>query len=109
MKIVIPRTKAIWTAVEIALILILHVVLIHVLAEKDIAATILSAGPHAPKIHLLAAGGFVLVRLLAVLLLPGIILNRLALFALEHWTRGGVPEEAEVKEAEGDAGSQDQA
>lgn len=109
MKVAIPRKKAICAAVEISLILILHVVLIRVLAEKDIAATILSAGPHAPKMHLLAAGGFVLVRLLAVLLLPGIILNRLALFALERWTQGGVPEEAEVKEAEGDAGSQSQA
>ena len=61
----------------------------------DIVATILSAGPHAPLGHLLVAGGFALVRTLAVLLLPGIILNRVVLIAFDNWTRAGAAPQTE--------------
>ncbi len=89
MKRRLPWKRIIVAVAQVAVILVVHAVLIHSLAETDIVATILSAGPHAPTGHLLAAGGFVLVRLLAVLLLPGIILSHLVLIALDRWTRAG--------------------
>jgi hypothetical protein len=107
----IPRKKAIWAVAEVAVILLLHVILISALAETDLVATILSAGPHAPKLHLLAAGGFALVRVLAVLLLPGIILSRIVLIALDNWVRPRPeqPPTDEEREEESEPRSQDQA
>ena len=89
MKLRIPRMKILAAVAQVTGILVVHAVLIHSLAETDIVATILSAGPHAPLEHLFAAGGFVLVRILAVLLLPGIILSHLVQIALDKWTRVG--------------------
>ena len=87
-----PRTlrrRAAWAAAEIAVILVLHAALIRVLAGSDVAATLLSAGAQAPRLHVAAALGFALVRALAVLLLPGIILSRLVQLALHRWSGAG--------------------
>jgi hypothetical protein len=88
-KLSLPRGKVLSAAVQISVILIVHAVLVRVLAGTDIVATILSAGPHAPTGHLLIAAVFVVARLLALLLLPGIILSHLVGIALDKWVRRG--------------------
>lgn len=87
MKPATLRRKAVGAAVEAAVILVLHFVLIRALAGSDVVATILSAGPHAPAGCLAAAGFFLLVRTAAVLLLPGIVLSRLVGLLLLDWSR----------------------
>lgn len=71
------RRKALLTAAEIALLLTVHVVLLHVMAERNVVSTILASGSHIPRGVAWTAGAFLIVRLFAVLLLPGIILARL--------------------------------
>jgi hypothetical protein len=71
-----------WHVGEIAVLLLAHVVLIHWMAEKQLASAIFAAGEHTPRSVLLVAGGFLLVRLLAVLFLPSIILSRVVLLLL---------------------------
>ena len=70
---------------EILAILVLHCVLLHWLAEKNVVATMLAAGPNVPLTTLMLAGLFLLLRLLAILCLPGIILSRLGLLAFDRW------------------------
>ena len=72
------RTRMlVWACVEVAAILGLHAVLLRIMADRQIASTILSAGGQVPRATALAAGAFFLVRTYAVLLLPGVILARL--------------------------------
>ncbi len=69
------RSAAIGVA-EIAVLLLLHVVLLHLMAEKGVVSTILAAGKHVPRGTLMLAGFFILVRVFAVFLLPGMVLAR---------------------------------
>ena len=65
------------SAAEIAFILLLHTALLYWLAKKQVVAAILSAGDHVPAAYLVLAMLFIIVRLLALVLLPGIVLQRL--------------------------------
>jgi hypothetical protein len=69
---------------EIAVILILHAVLLRVMATRQIVSTLLAAGDHVPRLTLACAILFVVVRFLAVLALPGLILARVGM-ALAEW------------------------
>lgn len=79
------KRRAIYYLIEIASLLVLHVVLILWLAETNTVATIFAAGRHVPPLTLATAGLFVLARLLAVLFLPGLILSRLGMLAFDWW------------------------
>jgi hypothetical protein len=65
------------TLIEVAAVLGLHLLLLHLMAHLGTVATLLAAGPHVPAGSLLLAIAFVLIRLLAVLVLPGFVLYRL--------------------------------
>lgn len=80
-------------ALEVAAICLLHGVLIVWLAEKNIVAAAFSAGGHLPWPTMAAAGAFTMVRLLAVLLLPGIVLARIGTVLVKHWTAKGTQSE----------------
>lgn len=73
-----PARILVWTGLVVALLAGLHLLLQYLMAESAAAATLLSAGAHTPWGALLLAGAFVLVRLAAVLVLPGFVLYRLA-------------------------------
>jgi hypothetical protein len=66
-------------AVEIGLLLAAHRLLIGYMAGHDVASKVFAAGPHVPKGTLAIAGVFLLVRILAVVALPGMILARVGL------------------------------
>jgi len=72
----------------VVLLVGLHLLLLHVLAEQSVVATLFSLGPHAQWSALLA-GLFMLVRILTVLVLPGFVLYRLAQAALAGWAGRG--------------------
>ena len=76
------RTVLISTA-EIAVLLVLHRVLIAYMAEHDVVSVIFSAGQHVPRLTLASAILFMLVRFLTVLALPGMILTRIGLVAMD--------------------------
>lgn len=78
------RRKALLACIEIAALLAIHVVLLHLMADRHIVSTILAGGSHVPRTVAATATIFVLVRLFAVLLLPGIILARLVSLALDY-------------------------
>jgi len=80
------KRRVILYCIEIAGLVALHAFLIHWLAEKNTVAVIFAAGRHVPVPTLATAGLFVLVRLLAVLCLPGIILSRLGMLVVD-WRR----------------------
>ena len=64
-----------------------HHVLLHALAERNVVAVLLSAGAHSPPSALLLAGLFLVVRVLAVLVLPASVLCRLSVWGLQWWRR----------------------
>ena len=64
-------------AAEVGGLLAAHRLLIVHMAHHDVASAIFAAGAHVPRLTLLTAGLFLLVRCLAVLALPGLILARL--------------------------------
>jgi hypothetical protein len=78
------QRKALLAVTEIAVLLIVHVTLLHVMADRHIVSTILAGGSHVPRTVTWTAAAFVLVRLYAVLLLPGVILARLVALALDY-------------------------
>lgn len=82
-----PRRVALATLVEVAVVLLLHLLLLHVMAHLGVAASLLAAGPHVQAGSLLLAVTFVLVRLLAVLALPGFVLYRLVQLGFSLWAR----------------------
>jgi hypothetical protein len=69
------------TAIEITVALLLHAGLVYWFATKQVVATILAAGSHVPPTYLGLAVLFVIVRLFALLLLPGFALQRLVRLA----------------------------
>jgi hypothetical protein len=68
---------------EIIVLLALHFMLLHWLAERDIVSVIFSAGQHTPLWMMLSALAFLLVRLLVLLFLPGMILSRIVLMIVK--------------------------
>ncbi len=98
----LPWKKIAFAASQVAVIAIAHAILVGCLAETDTVATILSAGSHAPTGHLLVAGAFAVTRILAALLLPGIILNHVVQIALDKWTRGSAGQAPEEVANEGE-------
>lgn len=65
------------TLVQIAIIVLLHAILLHSLAKKQVVAAILAAGDHVSPVWIGLAISFVIVRFVALVLLPGFVLQRL--------------------------------
>jgi hypothetical protein len=78
------RRTALTSIIEVGLLLLAHAVLLRVMAEQQIVASLFAAGKHVPRLTLMTAGCFVIVRLFAVLLLPGMILARLGLIVMAY-------------------------
>ncbi len=78
------RKKLIYLAAEVVLILCLHALLKRWMSSSHVAATLLSAGPHTPRLVLAGAGLFVAVRLFTVLLLPGLVVASLGGIIYDH-------------------------
>lgn len=68
---------------EIGLLLLVHRVLLEVLAGGDLVSHIFAGGQNASRGEMALVLVFLLVRLMAVLALPGMILCRLGLIWLE--------------------------
>jgi len=71
------RRRLIYLAAEVVFVLCLHALLKRWMAGSHVAATLLSAGPHTPRLVLAGAGLFAALRLFTVLLLPGLVLASL--------------------------------
>ncbi|MEQ8223658.1 MAG: hypothetical protein ABRQ37_15200 [Candidatus Eremiobacterota bacterium] len=56
-------------------IYILHLILLYWLAEKNIVSVILSAGEHTPKFAIFLAMTFIIIRVIAIVFLPAILLH----------------------------------
>jgi hypothetical protein len=77
------KRRLIRYASEIVILVALYFALLHWLAERDIVSVIFSAGQHTPFWMMASAVAFLLVRLLVLLFLPGMILNRLVLMIVK--------------------------
>ena len=77
-----PLTRAVlyWIVM-----VILHAVLLHVMAARDVVSKVFAAGQHLPAGYLALIGLFFFVRLTVVLALPGLILTHLGQWAVERW------------------------
>jgi len=53
----------------------LHLILLYGLAEKNVVSVILSAGEHTPKIAIFLAMTFIIIRVIAIVFLPAILLH----------------------------------
>lgn len=71
-----------------AALLALHWLLGLWMQRTGAAAVILSAGPHTPVHLMVLTGGFLLVRLVSILALPGFVAANLALLALDLRKQG---------------------
>lgn len=76
------RTLAL-SLLEIAALLLAHRLLIVEMAGRDVISHILSAGSHVPRTTMVLVTTFLVVRLLAVLALPGMILSRIGLIVMD--------------------------
>jgi hypothetical protein len=63
----------------VALVTALHLVLLYCMAEGKIVSTLFAAGPHLPLSSLVLAMVFLVVRLAAIVVLPGYVLYRLVI------------------------------
>ncbi len=72
------------TMMMVAAGLVLHAILLHWLAERNVVAVIFAAGAHSPPLALLTAGAFLVVRVLVMLVLPGALLCRAVLWILDR-------------------------
>lgn len=63
--------------VLIVILVVAHAVLQRWCSEKQVVSVIFAAGSHIPARALVAAAGFITLRLLVVLFLPGYVLARL--------------------------------
>jgi hypothetical protein len=70
---------------EVALVLLAHWGLLQWLAEKQVVASLLSAGGHLPRLTVVLAVNFVLIRFLALFILPGLVGVRLAQVVFYLW------------------------
>jgi len=85
------RRRIVVAAAELLGLVAAHAVLIRLLASTGAVAVVLASGPGAPKWALAAALLFLLVRLLLYLLLPGFVLARLGMAAVDRWMAGTGP------------------
>ncbi|MSR64806.1 MAG: hypothetical protein EXS18_03385 [Verrucomicrobiae bacterium] len=76
--------------IEVVVLVLLHTFLIHWLSAGNVVAVILAGGAHTPKLMLATAGLFLLVRLFAVLFLPGFLLARVGQFLFERYSKSRV-------------------
>jgi hypothetical protein len=77
------RRQVLTAAIEIGALLLAHALLLRLMADRHVVSTILAGGPHVPPAVIGTAGVFVLVRLAAVLLLPGIVLARVVALVMD--------------------------
>ena len=82
-----PGTSLLLLGAEVVVILILHALLQRWMAGGRVAAILLSAGPHVPRLALAGAGLFVAVRLFTVLFLPAFVLAQLGGIAYDCLSR----------------------
>jgi len=66
---------------EVGGLLLAHRALVAAMAHHNVVSVIFAAGAHVPRLTLATAILFLLVRFLAVLALPGMVLSRLGLAA----------------------------
>ncbi len=81
------RKRLIYLAAEVVFILCLHALLKRWMASSHVAATLLSAGPHTPRLVLAGAGLFAALRLFTVLLLPGLVVASIGGIIYDHCRR----------------------
>lgn len=62
---------------ETAVVLLVQWALLHWLAHKQVVATVLAAGEHVPRVALMLPVVFLLIRFLALFILPGVVCSRL--------------------------------
>lgn len=74
-----------WTG--IAFILGAHWALLYWLAEKDVVATLFAAGEHVPVFSILLATAFLVMRLLALVYVPGFLIAKAGLFLVRRCRR----------------------
>ncbi len=67
--------KYLLTLAVAVFIYILHLVLLYWLAEKNIVSVILSAGEHTPKFAIFLAMTFIIIRVIAIVFLPAILVH----------------------------------
>lgn len=81
--------KTMWLcAVEIVVLLVAHRVLLAMMAEGDLISHIFLGGQNATRGEMAVVVAFLLVRLLAVLALPGMILSRIGLVWMDRREKG---------------------
>ena len=67
--------KYMFTLAIAVFIYILHMILLYWLAEKNIVSVILSAGEHTPKFAIFLAMTFIIIRVIAIVFLPAILIH----------------------------------
>jgi len=78
------KRMAIRLAIEVFILLALHAILHAVLANSDVVSRIFAASHAVPARELVTALAFFVVRFLAVLALPGLVLARLAAWLVDY-------------------------
>jgi hypothetical protein len=66
---------------EITVVLLVHWALLQWVARQQVVASLLAAGEHVPRFTLSLAIIFIMVRFLAIFLLPGVAFSRLTQLA----------------------------
>jgi hypothetical protein len=79
------RRQLLMSLVEAVFLLGMHYALLVWLSNREVVAKVLAAGEHVPRLTLAAAVFFVVLRLVVMLLLPGVVLARLAMVAFQVW------------------------
>lgn len=74
-----------FSAIVVAVALVAHFVLIRVLAETQVVATLFACGEHTPTGTVVLAISFMVVRLFVAMLLPGVVLSAVGAWAIERW------------------------
>lgn len=73
------------TLVLVAIGLVVHAALLHLLVGRNVMAAALSPGAHSSWPTLLLAGAFMVVRVMVMVVLPGALLCRCVLWAFDYW------------------------
>lgn len=72
--------------VEVGAILIVQLIALHCLAKTDLVAKVFAAGPHTPFLAMLAIILYFVVRMMAMVLLPGMIFSRIGILLFDKIT-----------------------
>jgi hypothetical protein len=73
--------------IEITLVVLVHWFLLHWLAKNGVVAQLFAAGAHAPKLLVISAIIFILLRLVVLIILPGCLTWYLSVKLLDWWRR----------------------